>query len=959
MMKWVIPGRFQVAVISLLLSVIWLGPALATVPVLTSLGQMRYTQGVPTRLALDDLGNLYLADARAALIVKYNIYGKQVAVFPLPQLSGAITVSPDGSKIYAATNRTSVAILNGATGSITGYLGGGQNQFGYAYDLDLDKDGYIFVADAQSLTIRSYAPNGEFLFAFGGKGNVNGQFNSISSMAVNRLTGEIFVTDSYLTSTIIPRVQVFGINGGFLRSMNSSAGFAGTTTQYSFAGIAFDTAGRGYFLNDGNSTLLAVLLPSTHRLTYSKPGVAAGQLLTPWDVAYDPTTKRLFVLCADSRIEIFGVDGGQNPVYVNNKPSIPTPVAPVAGGEVATIAPTLVFRGATDADGDPLSYEVEIQRNGQTALSMAALTGTQETISAAVSAVLEENSAYSWRVRAYDGNDYSNWSGLQPFVVNAVEEAPTTPALSSPLAGETRSGTGSLNWQATSDPDPNDTVSYLLEISSTPDFASKAAIELLDATAVSLSNLTAYSALEDGKSYLWRVVAVDNHGKASPPSLSGQFVYDTTLLTVTANMPGAKVYFGGNHGYAGRLVGEAPLELRDIQAGATSIVVERSGFEPFIAQVHPVDGDNLHLYAELAPQLVPADPKSQVVKAGSQNLSLPANAAPFAVDFDHDGTIDLLVGDASGAVTLFKGIAGDTPSFGVGKTLNLPLIPGASPFVADWNNDGRKDLLLGGSDGTVTLFLNTGSESTPAFGAGQPLAAATVGGGAGPLVIDYDGDGAKDLLVGDNTGKVFWFRNAGSDSAPLLVAAGQIAAVESSVTPALVDWDGDGRRDLVFAAGNEVLVRRQQADGTFAEASSAFVEDVESRRKTRQTRKDTQGPGIGHQPRVFALDLDQQKGKDLVVGNAAGALLWVGSNSRRVEASFLNALPDKVAQVKQLTQATASGLNSSVAEIDTLVKTGQIKAATRAAASLRSQIAVGTELARIVAELEKLLQAAN
>jgi hypothetical protein len=55
-----------------------------------------------------------------------------------------------------------------------------------------------------------------------------------------------------------------------------------------------------------------------------------------------------------------------------------------------------------------------------------------------------------------------------------------------------------------------------------------------------------------------------------------------------------------------------------------------------------------------------------------------------------------------------------------------PLIIGhtASPEVLDWNNDGKKDLLVGTfNDGKVMLFLNRGTDAEPRFDQGQTLQA--------------------------------------------------------------------------------------------------------------------------------------------------------------------------------------------------------------------------------------------
>ena len=42
----------------------------------------------------------------------------------------------------------------------------------------------------------------------------------------------------------------------------------------------------------------------------------------------------------------------------------------------------------------------------------------------------------------------------------------------------------------------------------------------------------------------------------------------------------------------------------------------------------------------------------------------------------------------------------------------------SSPTVADWNNDGRKDILAGNITGNVWLYLNHGTDLNPVFNGG-------------------------------------------------------------------------------------------------------------------------------------------------------------------------------------------------------------------------------------------------
>jgi hypothetical protein len=46
----------------------------------------------------------------------------------------------------------------------------------------------------------------------------------------------------------------------------------------------------------------------------------------------------------------------------------------------------------------------------------------------------------------------------------------------------------------------------------------------------------------------------------------------------------------------------------------------------------------------------------------------------------------------------------------------------AAPSVVDWNNDGKKDLLVGQFDqGKIWIFLNQGTDADPVFDGGAPV----------------------------------------------------------------------------------------------------------------------------------------------------------------------------------------------------------------------------------------------
>lgn len=129
-----------------------------------------------------------------------------------------------------------------------------------------------------------------------------------------------------------------------------------------------------------------------------------------------------------------------------------------------------------------------------------------------------------------------------------------------------------------------------------------------------------------------------------------------------------------------------------------------------------------------------------------------------------------------------------------------------------WDADARKDLLVGQADGTIKLFLNTGSDTNPAFDGGTLLTVGSpglktnidVGSRATSTVVDFNSDGRKDLVVGAYDGSIHVFINEGTDASPDFVVEtlAQSGGLSLSVpggrsSPSVVGADGDGKKDLL------------------------------------------------------------------------------------------------------------------------------------------------------------------
>ncbi|WP_369178915.1 FG-GAP-like repeat-containing protein [Candidatus Thiodubiliella endoseptemdiera] len=255
-------------------------------------------------------------------------------------------------------------------------------------------------------------------------------------------------------------------------------------------------------------------------------------------------------------------------------------------------------------------------------------------------------------------------------------------------------------------------------------------------------------------------------------------------------------------------------------------------------------------------------------------------SVPILVDIDGDVDLDLVVGENYGTLKYYQNTgttsnpAYEVKTGGSNPFNGIDVGNAASPTLADIDGDGDLDLVVGENNGTLKYYQNTGTTSNPAYeaktGDSNPFNGIDVGYSSSPILVDIDGDGDLDLVVGGNDGTLKYYQNTGTTSNPAYEAKtgddnpfnGIDAGYSSS--PILVDIDGDGDLDLVVGEFYGTIKYYQNTGTTSNPAYEAKTGDDNP----------FNGIDVGDSSKPTLADIDGDGDLDLVVGEVYGTLKY-------------------------------------------------------------------------------------
>jgi len=198
-----------------------------------------------------------------------------------------------------------------------------------------------------------------------------------------------------------------------------------------------------------------------------------------------------------------------------------------------------------------------------------------------------------------------------------------------------------------------------------------------------------------------------------------------------------------------------------------------------------------------------ASPSWAPVVKNYNGINVGNRSTPAFCDIDGDGDYDLFIGGYDGKINFYENRGTlASPSWASAVTNYNDIDVGfySKPAFCDIDGDGDYDMFIGGDNGKINFYENTGTPVSPRWApVVENYKGSYVGNKSAPAFCDIDGDGDYDMFIGEYEGNINFYKNRGTLASPSWASAVtnyNDIDVGFNSKPAFCDIDGDGDYDM-------------------------------------------------------------------------------------------------------------------------------------------------------------------
>jgi hypothetical protein len=234
-------------------------------------------------------------------------------------------------------------------------------------------------------------------------------------------------------------------------------------------------------------------------------------------------------------------------------------------------------------------------------------------------------------------------------------------------------------------------------------------------------------------------------------------------------------------------------------------------------------------------------------------------------------TSDLFIGKTDGRINHYRNYGELNFSLETEQFAGIDVGNDASPVFVDIDADNDLDLFIGESGGRLHYYKNNGTATAPDYSQESTyFNLIDVGSQSRPFFADLNANGKYDLLIGGASGKIHYFQNVGTPTSPIFLFISDNAFdidVGVDASPFLVDIDADGDLDLFI--GNSLGQIHYYKNRGYSKIPMFLLEEIYT--------ADHWTYIVANAIPVFA-DIENDGDFDLFIGNIDGQVHFCRNN---------------------------------------------------------------------------------